>query len=189
MEYKLKEELIGNYVDGTQEIDINYLYDFERINSRAKTVENLYSFEEETTEIYLYDFLAYLLRSSKESINEEYDEYIWYLLKFVRDNDYVVLNKEVFDSLFNYSKYFSISSELKSLLFCMYVYNEAIIENNHQIDSPVYNLNSDKIAELQILNFRLLDEQKVLKDVLFYLSYKEFLNSKSLDNGTKPSRR
>lgn len=159
MQYELRVELLKKH-------DIeNDLLDVNRIRSRARTLEVLYYFGEEVNEVYLYDFIAYLFNSSNKVEDSCYEEYIMNLLVNMND-DVFVFSKEEFEEFMIYSKDLTISSELKSMFCCMYIYNEVYIENKYLMESPIYDLSDVEVLELMNINNLLKKEINYLKKSL-----------------------
>lgn len=146
-----------------------YKVDKKRYENRVKTFKDyveIYGEDDEEIELYLYDFIAFVLEEGRTNkTNNEFDNVFCSLFKDVDDNNIIMIKGTQLKHLYNSAKEISFSNELKKYLFALYYYNEEKREARYRLNYKHYK--SEKEREILIKTVSTLTQRlRMIKDFI-----------------------
>ena len=135
------------------------LFEKKLLINRTKSadIDFIGQYHDEYIYLYVYDLLAlvilYNMNQPDNDYNNNDDEILNLIDKSLEqkeeiDEEYVLLSELEYIKLIESVKNYSISNELLDYLICLYIYNEAYIENDFQVNCYSSKLRKEKYNEL-----------------------------------------
>ncbi len=146
-----------------------YKVDKNLYENRVQTFKDyveMYGEDDEEIELYLYDFIAFVLEEGRTNkTNNEFYNVFCFLFKEVDDNNTIMIKGTQLKHLYNSVKDISFSNELKKYLFALYYCNEEKREATYRLHYKYYK--SEKEREILIKTVSTLTQRlRMIKDFI-----------------------
>lgn len=148
------------------------------LNDRIETFLNLvemYEDDEDIVQVYLFDFIAYLLSNNNDlkKCDLEYEKIILTYITSVKNDDEIEIKGIDLKNLYSFTKKYNLSNILNEKLSALYMENQMKIENKYELEYNYYNQSKNYINDLFLdteeKNFNsIFNEIEILKYNLIY---------------------
>ena len=159
---------------------LDYLFDNKVLTNRAKSIDTDFidRYTDDYVYLYIYDLLALVIIYNMNR-QKSYDDYCDSEISTIiaasderiekdseEDEEYVLLPKMDYYNLIENIKKYPISSEFLDTLICLYIYNEAYIENDFQVHCYLNKLGTEKCDELLKKNIMIAEYKNEIKNII-----------------------